>query len=93
MSIFCKSLYSYLLLSNGQAGSKFSLTSKHQACLACKPQVMVSSEFIFDANEAAPWIKTFTGRITALSTDNAVLNERFYGDFGKMYRMYGGSDK
>lgn len=48
---------------------------------------------LFDANEAAPWIKTFTGRITALSTDNAVLNERFYGDFGKMYRMYGGSDK
>ena len=45
---------------------------------------------VFDALEMLPWIRTFTGRITALKCDDPRVTERFYGDLAAMADMYGG---
>ena len=45
---------------------------------------------LFDANEAAPWIKTFIGRITTFETDNVLFQERFINDIRKIHELYGG---
>lgn len=45
---------------------------------------------VYDALEMLPWIRTFTGRITALRCDDPRVPERFYGDLAAMAEMYGG---
>lgn len=47
---------------------------------------------LFDANEASPWIKTFTGRIAVFETDNKELRERFIADMRRMNKVYGGDE-
>ncbi len=46
---------------------------------------------LFDACEAFPWIKSFTGRIISLESDSQTLVNRFYNDMKKMIEIY--SDK
>lgn len=46
---------------------------------------------LFDACEASPWIKSFTGRIISLESDSKTLVNRFYNDMKKMFEIY--SDK
>lgn len=43
---------------------------------------------VYDAMELMPWIRTFTGRIKALKSDNKELESRFYEDLEEMTRMY-----
>ena len=47
---------------------------------------------VFDAIEMLPWIRTFTGRIISLESDNPQLVERFYNDIDELYAMYGGDE-
>jgi len=47
---------------------------------------------VFDTGEMLPWIRTFTGRITELKSDNAQLVQRFYDEIGEMLAMYGGDE-
>ena len=44
---------------------------------------------VTDTQEMLPWIRTFTGRILRLVSDNGELEEKFYRDMGEMRRMYG----
>ncbi len=43
---------------------------------------------VYDAMELMPWIRTFTGRIKELKSDNKELESRFYEDLEEMTRMY-----
>ncbi|MBQ6867933.1 MAG: WYL domain-containing protein, partial [Clostridia bacterium] len=45
---------------------------------------------VFDSIEMLPWIRTFTGRIIELKSDNEQLVQRFYSDVDEMIKMYGG---
>ena len=45
---------------------------------------------MFDAVELLPWIRTFTGRIVSLKSDNPEVEKRFYGDLAALQDMYGG---
>lgn len=47
---------------------------------------------LFDANEALPWIKTFTGRILALECTDEQVCKKFYRDMLRMYQMYSSPD-
>ncbi|MDE6425337.1 MAG: WYL domain-containing protein [Ruminococcus sp.] len=38
----------------------------------------------FDSNELIPWIRTFTGRILSLNSDNKAVTRRFYNDVCRM---------
>lgn len=42
----------------------------------------------FDVSELSPWIKTFTGRIIKLESNNRQVLQRFYGDIRSMKKMY-----
>lgn len=44
---------------------------------------------VFDAIELLPWIRTFTGRITALRSDNELLTRTFRDDLNELLAMYG----
>jgi hypothetical protein len=44
---------------------------------------------VCDALEMLPWIRTFTGRITALKCDDPQVTERFYADMAALAEMYG----
>ncbi len=44
---------------------------------------------IYDTNDMAPWIKTFTGRILRLEGTNKQVVDRFYTDLKRMAKMYG----
>lgn len=44
---------------------------------------------IYDTNDMAPWIKTFTGRILRLEGTNKQVVDRFYTDLKRMAEMYG----
>ena len=46
---------------------------------------------VFDSIEMLPWIRTFTGRIIELKSDNEQLVQRFYSDVDEMIKMYGGA--
>lgn len=43
---------------------------------------------VFDGNEMLPWIRTFTGRILSLESNNTYLTRTFYGDTKKMINLY-----
>lgn len=43
---------------------------------------------IYDTNEMASWIKTFTGRIIALEGTNRAVVDKFYRDMNRMREMY-----
>jgi DNA-binding transcriptional ArsR family regulator len=45
---------------------------------------------VYDALEMLPWLRTFTGRITALKCDDPRVTERFYGDLAAVAALYGG---
>ena len=45
---------------------------------------------VYDAGEMLPWIRTFTGRITNLESNNTQLLETFKADLKTMFEMYGG---
>lgn len=44
---------------------------------------------VFDTNELAPWIRSFTGRIERLSFSNRTVENRLKGDMKRMYAIYG----
>ena len=44
----------------------------------------------FDTLEMMPWVRTFTGRITAFEADNPVVGARFVNDLEAMSALYGG---
>ena len=44
----------------------------------------------WDTLEMMPWVRTFTGRITAFEADNPVVRARFYNDLEAMSALYGG---
>jgi len=46
---------------------------------------------LYDTNEMASWIKTFTGRIIALEGTNCAVINKFYRDMERMQEMYAGS--
>lgn len=45
---------------------------------------------VWDSNEMMHWVKTFTGRIVSLESDNQIAVQRFYNDMRRMNDMYGG---
>lgn len=45
---------------------------------------------VYDATELLPWIRTFIGRIDALTCSNAFVVQRFEDDMRALNRMYGG---
>ena len=47
---------------------------------------------VYDASEMLPWIRTFTGRIKALSCTNEFVESTFRSDFEEMLNMYGGEN-
>lgn len=47
---------------------------------------------VYDAVEMLPWIRTFTGRITKLTSTNSTLLETFNEDLKAMQFMYGGDE-
>ncbi|MCQ2358884.1 MAG: WYL domain-containing protein [Phascolarctobacterium sp.] len=42
----------------------------------------------FDAGEMLPWIKSFTGRVISVSSQNPKIKEVFETDIERMYEMY-----
>ena len=44
----------------------------------------------YDTLEMMPWVRTFTGRITAFEAENPVVRARFVNDLEVMSAMYGG---
>jgi len=47
---------------------------------------------VYEAMEMLPWLRTFTGRVTALHcSDESVVN-RFWHDFSELAQMYGGEE-
>ena len=53
----------------------------------CENTFCYYGEF-FDVSELSPWIKTFTGRIIKLESNNNQVKNRFYSDMRKMLKMY-----
>lgn len=47
---------------------------------------------VYDAVEMLPWIRTFTGRITKLTSTNSTMVETFNEDLKAMQFMYGGDE-
>lgn len=47
---------------------------------------------VYDAVEMLPWIRTFTGRITKLTSTNSTMVETFNEDLKAMQYMYGGDE-
>ena len=47
---------------------------------------------VYDAVEMLPWIRTFTGRITNLTSTNSTMVETFSEDLKAMQFMYGGDE-
>ena len=47
---------------------------------------------VYDAMEMLPWIRTFTGRITNLTSTNSTMVETFSEDLKAMQFMYGGDE-
>ena len=47
---------------------------------------------VYDALELLPWVRTFIGRITALSCTDSRVTERFFRDLAAMAELYGGGD-
>lgn len=47
---------------------------------------------VYDAVEMLPWIRTFTGRITNLTSTNSTMVETFNEDLKAMQFMYGGDE-
>lgn len=45
---------------------------------------------VFDALELMPWLRTFTGRVVSLHSDNPEVERRFWGDLEALWAMYGG---
>ncbi|MBR6705472.1 MAG: WYL domain-containing protein [Clostridia bacterium] len=45
---------------------------------------------VYDACEMLPWLRTFTGRISALECTDKRVIARFRGDFDTLAQMYGG---
>lgn len=45
---------------------------------------------VFDSLEMLPWVRTFTGRITAFAADNPVVCSRLSNDLEAMSALYGG---
>lgn len=57
--------------------------------LRLEPDVFLYTKEMFDTNDIAPWIKTFTGRILQLEGTNQVVINRFYRDIQRMQELYG----
>ncbi len=51
--------------------------------------VFLFTKEVFDTNDMTPWIKTFTGRIIALTGTNQQVVDRFYNDMKELASMYG----
>lgn len=47
---------------------------------------------VYDPGELLPWLRTFIGRITALTCSDQSVVETFYADLKKMREMYGGGE-
>ena len=47
---------------------------------------------VYDAVEMLPWIRTFTGRISKLTSTNSEMLETFNKDLNSMQSMYGGDE-
>ena len=43
---------------------------------------------LYDTNEIASWVKTFTGRIVALEGSNRPVIDKFYRDMARMRKIY-----
>lgn len=43
---------------------------------------------VFDVNEMIPWIKTFTGRIISLESNNEYIVNKYNKDMERMFEMY-----
>ena len=47
---------------------------------------------VYDAVEMLPWIRTFTGRISKLTSTNSEMLKTFNKDLKSMQSMYGGDE-
>lgn len=56
------------------------------------PNTFLYTRECFDAAEMLPWIKTFTGRILALESNNTEVVSRFHRDTAYLYEMYCGDE-
>ncbi len=45
---------------------------------------------VWDALELLPWLRTFTGRVSALSCTDERVTQRFWEDFDALAELYGG---
>ncbi len=57
--------------------------------LRLEPNIYLYTKEMFDSNDIAPWIKTFTGRILQLEGTNQIVINRFYRDIKRMHELYG----
>lgn len=53
-----------------------------------KPNVYQYEITVFDCNEMLPWVRTFIGRILALTCTAKSVERRFYQDLQTMYHKY-----
>lgn len=53
-------------------------------------EVWSFSTDVYDVREMLPWIRTFTGRILRLSSDNTEVMDTFNSDLQKLAELYGG---
>lgn len=56
--------------------------------LRLQPNIYLYTRELYDTNEMASWIKTFTGRIIALEGTNRAVIDKFYRDMERMRQLY-----
>lgn len=58
-----------------------------------QPNTYTYEKEVFDAHAMLPWIRTFTGRILAISSSSSQFEALFQKDLQTMYEMYGITEK
>lgn len=58
-----------------------------------QPNTYTYEKEVFDAHAMLPWIRTFTGRILAISSSSPQFEALFQKDLQAMYEMYGITEK
>ena len=56
--------------------------------LRLQENIYLYTKELYDTNEMASWIKTFTGRIISLEGTNRAVIDKFYRDMDRMREMY-----
>ena len=85
--IVCMKLYIYEK-SEGYILERLHREGRGGEVLCLEENIYLYTKELYDTNEMASWIKTFTGRIISLEGTNRAVIDKFYRDMERMREIY-----